>query len=191
MFQDLVTRNRSYRGFDSTAPISREQLAAWVNCARLSPSGMNAQPLRYRLVTAADEVANVQSLVVWAAALSALHLPREGEGPTAFIVICHDTEVAMPVAALHKDVGITAQTMLLAAVSEGYGGCMIGNYAPQKIADALQLDAHLQPVLVIALGKPIETIELVEAAAGDSLKYYRDENNVHYVPKRKLEDIIL
>jgi len=43
----------------------------------------------------------------------------------------------------------------------------------------------------VAVGKPDEEIVIREIEKGESTKYYRDENDVHYVPKRKLEDILL
>jgi hypothetical protein len=41
------------------------------------------------------------------------------------------------------------------------------------------------------MGKPGEEIILEEIENGQDSAYYRDENFVHHVPKRKLEDVIL
>ena len=81
--------------------------------------------------------------------------------------------------------------MLLAATERGLGGIMIGNFAPKRIAEALELPETLTPMLIVALGKPDETIVLTEIDPGENTDYYRDDQDVHYVPKRKLEDIVL
>ena len=73
----------------------------------------------------------------------------------------------------------------------GLGGCMIGNVNPEKVRETLELEERFRPVLVIALGKPDETVVLTELKPGESFNYYRDENDVHYVPKRPLDEIII
>ena len=90
-----------------------------------------------------------------------------------------------------RDVGIAAQTILLAAVEKGLGGCMIGSFRKPELKSLLGLSEGIEPNLVVALGKPAEKVILTEVGADGSTAYYRDENDVHYVPKRRLEDIIL
>ena len=120
-----------------------------------------------------------------------MRLPHPGKCPTGFIVICQNTDWDADLNRYRVDVGIAAQTMLLAAAEKGLGGIMIGNFSPAKLSEALALPETVVPLLIVAFGKPDETIVLTEAAPGDSMKYYRDENDVHYVPKRRLEDIII
>lgn len=191
MFKDLVKASRSYRGYDETYQMTREELMDLVDCARFAPSSINAQPFRYYLAWDQDTVRKIQPLTGWARALPQLKLPHEEMCPTGFIVICQDMNLGQSLSRYQKDVGIVAQTILLAATEKGYGGCMIGNYSAKAVQDALELPEHLSPVLIVALGKPKEEIVLTEAVEGDDVKYYRDENDVHYVPKRKLEDIII
>ena len=189
MFKDLVKRNRSYRGFDEFRRITREELLEFVDCARFTPSSVNKQPFKYYLAWEKDKVDQIQAMTKWAAALPQLTLPHDGMHPTAFIVICQDTKIAA--GAFLKDVGIVAQTMLLAAVDQGLGGCMIGNFNPETVKETLGLAEELNPLLIVAFGKPAETVVLTEVGEDGKTNYYRDENDVHYVPKRKLEDIIL
>lgn len=191
MFKDLVKQNRSYRGYDFTRKVTREELVDFVDCARLSASSINAQPFRYFLAYEDDVVARIQPLTGWARALPQLNLPFEGTNPSAFIVICQDLNIGESIPRYQKDVGIAAQTILLAAAEKGLGGCMIGNYSAAAVKDELKLADNLAVVLIIAIGKPNEEIVITEINEGDNVQYYRDNNNVHYVPKRKLEDIIL
>ncbi len=191
MFLDLVKANRSYRGYDESRHITTEELTGLVELARLTPSSVNAQPLKYYLVNEKEEVATVQKMTKWAKALPELELPHVGEYPTAFIVICQDLKLGESLARYQKDIGIVAQTMLLGAVEMGLGGCMIGNFSQSEVSKTLNLAENIAPVLIVAIGKPNEDIVLVEIEDGESHKYYRDEEDVHYVPKRKLQDIII
>lgn len=190
MIKDLLKKSRSYRGYDESYQVTREQLTELVDCARYAPSSVNLQPLKYRLVCGGEEKV-LQPLTKWARALPQLTLPHPGHCPTAFIVICQDQEIAEAIPRFQKDVGIVAQSMLLAAAEMGLGGCMIGNFNAGEVRQALSLPEKMAPVLVVAIGKPDEKIVLTEIAPGESTNYYRDEQDVHYVPKRRLEDIIL
>ena len=191
MLKDLILKNRSYRGFDESRRITREELLSFVDCARLTASSVNRQPLQYYLAYTPAELQKIQPLTGWARALPDKGLPYPGHRPTAFIVICQNTLWDADLTRYPKDIGIAAQTMLLAAVEQDLGGVMIGNFCPEKVAAALELPEHIVPMLIVAFGKPDETIVLTEAKPGDPLHYYRDENDVHYVPKRRLEDIVL
>lgn len=191
MFRSLVLANRSYRAFSHDVIVTHEDLLYLTDLARLTASSANRQPLKYALVSEPKHVEGLLSLTKWAAALPQYHLPPEGQGPTGFIVICHDHSICENATPYLKDVGIAAQTMLLAATEKGFGGCMIGNFSAAKVAEYLHLPEHIVPQLVVAFGKPAEDVRLVDLPENGNTAYYRDEQNVHYVPKRKLEDLLL
>ena len=190
MFIDLVKKSRSYRGYDETRRITREELTDFVDCARFAPSSVNRQPFRYYLAYEREQLDKIQPLTGWARALPEKKLPYPGKRPTAFVVICQDTALDADLNRYQRDVGIVAQTMLLAAAERELGGVMIGNFSPEKLSEALELPENIVPMLIVAFGRPDEEIVLTEIAEGESVKYYRDENDVHYVPKRRLEDVI-
>ena len=48
--EKLVLQNRSYRTFDESAPITADVMRELVDLARKTASGMNKQPLRYRIL---------------------------------------------------------------------------------------------------------------------------------------------
>lgn len=191
MLKDLIVKSRSYRGYDESRRITEDELREFVDCARFAPSSVNGQPFKYYLAWEKEKVDLIQPMTKWARALPDMELPHKGMCPTGFIVICQDTNIGPNLARYQKDVGIVAQTMLLAATEIGLGGCMIGNFQPKEVKEKLELSDNLEPMLIVAFGKPNEEIVLVEIDEGDSIKYYRDEKDVHYVPKRKLDDIIL
>ncbi len=186
---DMMLRQRTYRSFDESVRISREELLGFVDNARLMPSSMNIQPLKYRLVNRPEECAVMLSHTRWAAALPELHLPPEGHAPTAYIVICLDTRVSDK-NIFDRDVGIAAEIIMLSAFEKGLGGCMIGSFPPPAVSESLGLPDGVIPKLVLALGKPDEKVVLTEIS-DNKHTYYRDDNGTHFVPKRALGDIIL
>ena len=188
-FTELIKQNRSYRSFDESVYLSKETLLSFVNCARLSASAANRQPLKYLISYDKETNALIQSTTAWAAKLRPTRiLPDPGHYPTAFIVICVDKEIMPDVQKADRDIGIAAQSILLSAVSQGYGGIMIGAFN-KNVKELLGLAGRFEPALIIALGKPDEKIVLEDSA--DGVDYYRDKNDVHHVPKRRMEDILI
>ena len=190
MLKDLILASRSYRSFDESVKISREDLLDWIDHARLSPSSINLQMLKFRIVTSEDECAAMLANTRWAGKIKDQKLPPEGHAPTAYVVICADTDVIATAEKFLKDVGICAQSIMLAAAECGFGGCMIGSFSPEEVSKTLSLSQNLIPQLVLALGKPDETVKLTDAASDGSVTYYR-ENGIHYVQKRDLKDLII
>ena len=191
MIKDLIKKNRSVRGYDNSRDVTIEELREMVDCARLSASSVNMQPLKYILVNTIDGKARVLKQVSFAAKLSTLKLPHRGSEPMAYIVICQDEQICKSETGFLRDVGIVAQSITLAATELGLGACMLGYFSPDKLRQALDLSENLKPLLVISLGKSVEDIRIVEIEEGESTDYYRDEAGIHYVPKRKLDDVII
>jgi nitroreductase len=188
MFSDIVKANRSYRRFFEQEAVTRDTLLTLVDYARLVPSGANKQALRYYI--ACEQVLNGQIFATlgWAGYLKEWQGPVAGERPAAYIVIVQDKGYKMGTS---YDVGIAAQTILLGATEIGLGGCMLGNIQHAKLQAVLNLADNFEILLVIALGKPKETVVIEEIEANGDIKYWRDENQVHHVPKRQLKDIVI
>lgn len=179
----LILRNRSYRGYDRSYEVHIRQLKAIVEVNTRIASSVNMQSLRFHLVTKGPESDIVNAHIRMGRALPELHLPFPGTEPEAFIVVCcNRTENE----SVDIDLGISLQTMLLKAVELGLGGLIIRNFDRDKIKNGLGLP--LEPIAVVAIGKPAEKIELVPVRSSDSLKYYR-KDGVHYVPKIIAEDL--
>ena len=146
--------------------------------------------LKFCAVTDSSLCARLLGSTRWAGKIKDMKLPPEGHAPVAYIVICADKNVVSTAENFNKDVGICAQTIMLAASEAGFGGCMIGSFSPDEVKEILELDENLVPKLVLALGKPYERVELVDEAEDGSVTYYR-EGGIHYVQKRKLENILI
>lgn len=190
MLKDLLLSSRSYRSFDERVKITNEMLADWVDCVRYAPSSINLQMLKFVAVTDETLCARLLANTRWAGKITDMKLPPDGHAPVAYVVICADTNIVPSPERFDKDVGICAQTVMLAACEAGFGGCMIGSFSPDAVKEILELGEHLVPRLVLALGKPDERVELVGEAEDGSVTYYR-EGGIHYVQKRKLENILI
>jgi len=187
-FRDLVAKSRSYRRFDASVPVGRQDLLELIELVRLTPSAANRQPLKYVLSCSEEWNVRIFDCLAWAGYLPDWPGPTQTERPTAYVVVLTDSRIADTA---DTDVGIAAQTLLLGAVERGLGGCMFGSVKRGDLGRVLSLPEHLRISLVIALGKPKEKVVLVDAEPGESIKYTRDEEGTHFVPKRKTSELIV
>jgi len=188
MLRDLVLKNRSYRRFHEERAIGREALVELVDLARLSPSGGNMQALKYILSCDPATNARIFPFLAWAGYLKDWGGPKEGERPSAYIIILHDKTIR---ANAGVEPGIAAQSITLGAVEKGLGGCMLGAIQRDALRASLQIPEQCEIVLVIALGVPAETVVLEKVGPDGDIKYWRDAAGVHHVPKRSLDEIII
>ncbi len=188
MVKDLVRKSRSYRRFDQSYLIDRAALRELVDLARMSPSAANLQPLKYILSCEPTQNASIFNHLAWAGYLKDWPGPAEGQRPSAYIIILGDTGISKTFGCDH---GIAAQSILLGAAERGLGGCMIGSIDRDALRKKLDIDDHLQILLVIALGRPAERVVLEDMTTQTGIEYYRDQQGIHHVPKRPLDQIII
>lgn len=186
--QTIVNKNRSYRRFDESHKIEGMLLRGWIRLAQHSPSARNAQPLKFWLSNTPEMNNLIFPNLGWAGALKDWGGPVGGERPSAYILILGDTEIRETFSVDH---GIAAQSILLGAVEAGFGGCMIGSVKREALQAALGIPERFQILLAIALGKPTEQVVTEPVGEDGSITYYRDEYDVHHVPKRRLTELIV
>jgi len=186
--RDLVLRNRSYRRFYQEVDINLDTLRELVELAQLSASAMNLQPLKYVLSCEPEKNSLIFAHLGWAGYLKDWPGPCEGERPSAYIIMLGDTGISRSFGCDH---GIAAQSILLGAAEKGLGGCMIGNIRKEELRRALEISPRYEILLVLALGRPKETVVIETVEPGGDIKYWRDSNGVHHVPKRPLADLII
>lgn len=186
-FRELVKRSRSYRRFDSKVKLDKSKITDWIDIARHTPSGVNRQPLKYIVVADSEPNDKVFQCLTWAGLLPRSETPKPDQQPAGYVIILHDKTVSPN---YYCDHGIVAQTILLAATADGFGGCMLAAIDRQRLTKILNITDKFDILLVIALGKPDETI-VIETMVDDNYKYHRDINGVHHVPKRSLNDVII
>lgn len=182
----LVRKNRSYRRFDQAHLVQKQTLIDLVDLARLSASARNQQSLKYVLSNTEKLNQEIFSCLSWAGYLKDWPGPEEGEQPAAYIIILNDLNIAQN---HFCDEGIAAQSILLGAIEKELGGCIIAAINKPRLSQILQLSNHLEILLVLALGRPIEDVA-IEEVKNNNYEYWRDENQIHHVPKRSIEEII-
>jgi nitroreductase len=187
MLKELLRKNRSYRRFDQSEIVPMRLLRDMVEAARLSASARNMQPLRYMLFNDSASCGKIFPTLAWAGYLKDWPGPEDGERPAAYIVQLGDLDLTND---WWCDDGIAAQSMLLTAVAEGFGGCIIGSVQREKLRDILHIPDQYKIIQVIALGKPAEEV-VIDEIANDDIKYWRDKNGIHHVPKRGLDELIV
>jgi nitroreductase len=186
MIRDLIMKNRSYRRFDPSVPVTQEQLARWTELARFSASGRNMQPLKYVICSDKQMNDKIFPNLGWAGYLTDWAGPAEGERPSAYIAVLLDRLLADD---CYCDDGIAIQSILLGAAEDGFGGCIVGTVNRKRVAGIFDLPENLEILWIIALGKPAEKVVL-ETARGGDIKYWRDKEEIHHVPKRPPDELI-
>ena len=182
---ELLLRNRSQRGYNNAYKVRREELERIVGVCSKVPSARNQQVLRFRLVTHDQGADIVLRNIRLGAALPELHLPFPGTEPEAFIIICCTIPENKMV---DVDLGMAIQSMLLKAVEMGLNGITIGAFNKGELVK--ELDLPYEPLMVLAIGKGIEKIELVPIHPDESHAYYR-KDGIHYVPKVRVNDLLV
>ena len=193
MIQKLINSNRSYRRFFQNESISLDTLVTLIEAARLSPSPRNQQALKFILINDPDLNDKLFPFTGWAGALADWNGPEEGERPSAYIIILGDNSIIETGKKSYHEVasGIAAQSIMLAAVENGFGGCMIAALKRKPIRELLNIHEKYEILLALALGKPKEEIVIEKMPDDGNYNYWRDEEDVHHVPKRSLEEIII
>ncbi len=188
-FPELVRSCRSRRKFRQDISVSKQTLLELVDNARLSPSAKNLQPLKYLITNTPERNALVFPHLRWAGYLQegGISIP-EGSRPAAYIVVLGDTSVSP---SFSYDPGVAAQTIMLGAAEKGLGGCIIASIMEAGLRDALKIGDRFEVLLVLALGVPDETVVIENRSGPDAVRYWRDPDGTHHVPKRPLEEIIL
>ncbi|MFA6127450.1 MAG: nitroreductase family protein [Bacteroidales bacterium] len=185
MLKELVVKNRSYRRFDGKTPVTDEMMDSLVGLARLCPSSRNQQALKFMPINEAGQCEKLFPCLAWAGYLIDWPGPDIEEHPTGYIIILGDTTLGTK---FDIDLGICAQTILMGAVEMNFGGCMIGSIKREQVKSLFDLPGQLEILLILALGRPVEKVVIEPIIEGD-IRYWRDLEQVHHVPKRSLEDI--
>ena len=190
MIRDLVKKSRSYRVFDESHKLKKQDLVDLIELARFCPCGKNSQSLRFIPIYKEEILKEIYPYLTWAAYLKDWKGPVEGERPTGIILIV-SKEVTSNDSILFCDVGISSQTIMLGAVEKNLGGCMIMALNRKKIAEVLNLSDDYIIHIALAIGKPAQDVIVEDIHEGEDIKYWMDDDKTHHVPKINPNDLIL
>jgi len=184
--RDLILKNRTCRRFHQEVAIDNKTLRELVDLARLSASAVNKQPLKYILSCEAEKNDTILQYIRFGVFDDGK--PPEGERPSAYIIVLGDTDIMEKFGCDH---GIAAQSIMLGATDRGLGGCIIAMIDREGLSKALDIPGRYKILLVLALGKPKQKAVIEEVGSDGNTRYWQDNEGIHHVPKRILDDIII
>ena len=185
--KELIFKTRSYRRFDESHKIDAGTIESLIDLARLSASGANKQPLKYLYFNTTKDCEKIFPYLAWAGYLTDWSGPDRGERPTGYIIILGDKSISELFGVDH---GIAAYSIMLGATDAGLGGCIIGSIKRDELSNEFSIPDNFDILLILALGKPVENV-IIEDIKKDDVKYWRDKNKNHHVPKRSLNELII
>ena len=187
MVSELIMKCRSYRRFVEKKHISDRMLRIFIENASLTPSGSNLQPLKYKIINNKKDNEELFKSLKWAGYLKDWKGPEEGERPAAYIIILGDKTISKT---FSVDLGISAYALALSAAEKDIGSCMIGSIDRDVVRNHFDIPERFDILLVIAFGIPAETV-IIEKSLSGNMRYYRDEAQIHHVPKRDIDEVII
>ena len=182
---EIIIKRRTIRRFKQEE-VSENILNKLANAGRLAPSGANLQPLEFIIVNETESVDKVFPALKWAGYIAPAGNPPEGMRPMAYIIVLINTEIRSQGGEV--DAAAAIENMILTALEDGIGSCWLGAIDRDQLRKIFKIPQKYRVDSVLALGYPDESPVVEEAT--DSIKYWKDENGILHVPKRKLSDIV-
>lgn len=186
--KDIIRKNRSFRRFDNKRRITSEEFSTLIENATMSASAANLQNIKYVVANSKKMNDEIFRCLNWAGYLSEWQGPNPEERPSGYIIMLIKSSIEKYA---HFDAGIAAQTITLSATEMGLGACLIASINKPLLNNILSLPEEEYSVLLcIAIGKPAEQV-VMEAVIDNKIQYWRDDKEIHHVPKRSIDEVII
>jgi len=182
---ELILKRRTIRRFKPES-VPADLLDRLVNAGRLAPSAANRQPLEFIVVNDRETVDHVFPALKWAGYIAPAGDPPPGKQPTAYIIVLINSEIC-PTSG-EVDAAAAIENMILTALEAGVGSCWLGAIDRDELRKLFRVPESYRIDSVLALGYPDEAPVIEEAT--DSIRYWKDQQGVLHVPKRKLSEIV-
>ncbi|MDU1022986.1 MAG: nitroreductase family protein [Peptoniphilus harei] len=187
--ENLLEWRRSYRKFDESRLISKNDIDEILNSIKFASCANNRQYLRFISVENKDKVLEIFDNTKWAASLpNNIGRPKEGERPVYFIAILSDEAKKLRFNGI--DEGLVISNLTLTAAEKGIGSCIIGSVNDKKMREILNYDNNYSCEVVIAFGYPKVKSTIKKINLEEDQSYYLDEDGNYIVPKYKKDDIV-
>ena len=183
---EAIKSRRTIRKFKDI-PVKKEDILKIIDAGRLAPTGANLQPIKFSVVTDRGLREQMYPFIKYAGYLPEFN-PTFEQSPTSFIVVLNDTEIK-PTEKSECDSGAVIMNMCLMATELGLGSCWLGAINREEIRKVLSIDKRYDITYLLGIGHPDQKGEFFEMK--DSVKYYHDENDKLFVPKRSLDEVII
>lgn len=187
MLLDLVKKNRSTRRFDESFAIDYDTVYSWLEVLPFVASQRNMQMLKYIIVADADICNEITAISKWAGYIDGWDRPPKGERPRAYLIQLLDTTLLDNAA---FDEGMQLQSIRLMAIEQAISSCVIMAFDSKALRQILNIDERYKINAIVAFGKSAETC-IIEDIKDNNVRYYRDENGIHHIPKRQLSELII
>ena len=144
-FLDLTKQRYSCRNYQERA-VEKEKIAYVMECVRMSPSAVNRQPWRFRVV---ESDADRQRLC------QCYNREWFATAPTYIIAsVLHDEEWVRSDGKHHGniDVAIAVEHLCLAAAEQGLGTCWVCNFDVELCSRLFDIPANEEVAVLIPIG---------------------------------------
>jgi nitroreductase len=141
---EVLRKRRSVRAY-TDQPVAREVIEEILDCARLAPTAMNAQPWDFVVVTGREELARIPPLLG--------HAEFVAQAAFAVLVLSRPAQYAV------EDCCAATENLLIAAAAHGLGACWVAGsqqvYGP-AVVKAFGAPEDRGLVAIVSVGWPGE-----------------------------------
>jgi nitroreductase len=184
--KEAILKRRTIRKFQQEK-IDAQILYELIDFARLAPTGINLQPLKFALIKETQTLNEIFPNTKWAGYL-ADGAPKEDERPAAYIAVLGDLSLKKE---FQTEAGAAIANITVGALEFGLGSCWLGAINRREIMKILNLSEENYSLLyLVALGYPKQESEAEDICGGD-IKYWEDAKGKIHVPKRVREEVII
>ena len=156
-FSELIKRRESCRDYDETKKVSREDLTAMVEAARLCPSACNSQPWHLVVVDTpelASKMAGFLHVKEWGTNIHTHQVP-------AFIIVTEETPAKLRPRIEERfgsqhfaqlDIGGVTAYLTLKAADLSLSTCIMGVFQEEEIKAMLSIPEEFKIRLIVSVG---------------------------------------
>jgi nitroreductase len=144
---EAIQERKSIRAYRDK-PIPRETIERLLEAGRLAPSAGNSEPWHFITVTHVEKRKTLSK---------GLYAKFITQAPLA-IVVCGDKKASADWYAV--DASLAVENMVLSAVGEGLGTCIVGSFTEADVKALLKIPERFEVIVIIAVGYPREKLDL-------------------------------